>query len=183
MSATTKVESKYLSLNEAVSSSENYEIVNVDNFCPTDRFERRKYIKNLRLSKPVMLYRVSFGGSVWTLNFVWKVLDEDSPERSTQNSRVVGKILKSLPKFSTRAMRREFINKYEKYVKAPRSLLRQLYHELTDTEEVSANKAQHEVNNRAMEILLNGNDTYLLFDMRTMRGRDVDTKFGTLLFF
>ena len=64
-----------------------------------------------------------------------------------------------------------------------RSLLPQLSHELTDTEEVSANKAQHEVNNRAMEILLNGNDTYLLFDMRTMRGRDVDTKFGTLLFF
>ena len=80
VSATTKVESKYLSLNEAVSSSENYEFVNVDNFCSTDRFERRKCIKNLRLSKPVMLYRVSFGGSVGTLNFVWKVLDEDSPE-------------------------------------------------------------------------------------------------------
>ena len=74
-------------------------------------------------------------------------------------------------------MHREFINKYEKYVKAPRSLLRQLYHELTDTEEVSANKAQQEVNNRAMEILLNGNDTDLLFDMRTMRGKDVDKKF------
>lgn len=106
---------------------------------------------------------------------------EDSPERSTQNSRVVGKILKSLPKFWTHAMRREFINKYEKYVKTPRSLLRQLYHELTDTEEVSANKAQQEVNNRALEILLNDDDTDLLFDMRTMRGKDVDTKSGTFL--
>lgn len=57
-----------------------------------------------------------------------------------------------------------------------------MYHELTDTEEVSANKAQQEVNNRAMEILLNGNDTDMLFDLRTMRGKDVDTKFGPFFF-
>lgn len=105
ISSVAKIDSKYLQLDQTVSPSENYEIVDVDNFCPIHRFERRKFIKELRLTKSVMLYRVSFCGGVGTLNFVWKVPDEDATERSTQNSRVEGKILKSLPKFSTRAMR------------------------------------------------------------------------------
>ncbi|KAK3095270.1 hypothetical protein FSP39_012504 [Pinctada imbricata] len=174
----TNVDITYQLLDRTISLSEDYAYIDLCSFAPDDRLKRRAYIKDIRLSRPIMLYRLAYGGNVGTLNFVWTVPPDESPERSTQNARVIAEILQNVPKFSTRGMRQDFINKYNKYVKTPKSVLRHMYHELTETEMVANTQDQQEVNDRAAEILFSGDDTDLLFDLRTLNGNNTDTKFG-----
>ena len=56
----------------------SYEPTSLNIFTPANWVTRRKYIKNLRLQCPVMLYHVAYSGSLGTLSFLWKVCDEDS---------------------------------------------------------------------------------------------------------
>jgi len=93
-----------------------------------------------------MFFRMAFGGGLGTLNFVWTVNIDDPCEMSNQNTKLFAEISRDLPKFSTRTMRRDFINKYHQYVKAPKSILRYMYHELTNTESTSETEEQHEIN-------------------------------------
>lgn len=96
-----------------------YKEIDVDLYYPEDKDMRRKFVKELRLSVPIMIYRMSYGGNLGTLNYVWSVPIDDSPERATFNAIIISKISDKLPKYSTRAMRRDFINMYTHYVKAP----------------------------------------------------------------
>ncbi|XP_033730726.1 uncharacterized protein LOC117320173 [Pecten maximus] len=172
------VDEQFSKLDDHVCKLKHYEVVDLENFSPCDKEKRRKYIKDLRLSVPIMLFRMSYGGSIGTLNFVWSVPIDDSPERCTGNSNAISKITELLPKFSTRSMRRDFINKYSQYVKTPKSILRHMYHELTQTETVSETDAQRQVDERIADILLTGDDPELLLDYRALNGKDVDTHFG-----
>jgi hypothetical protein len=123
-----------------------------------------------------MLYGMAYGGSVGTLNFIWRVPAEDTHERTTQNAHII-KINAALPKFSTQSMRRDFINRYAKHVNIPKSLLRSMFFELTGCETTSDTTEQALIDERD-SILLNGDDPNLLLDLRTLNGKDVDTKFG-----
>ncbi|CAC5355459.1 unnamed protein product [Mytilus coruscus] len=103
------------------------------------------FIKNLEIDVSVMLYRMTYGGSIGTLNFIWKVPEEESSYCETRNVKIVNKINATLPKFSTRSMRRDFLNRYCKLVKSPRSVLRNIFFELTGCEAASETKEQAEV--------------------------------------
>lgn len=154
-----------------------YKSIDLDLFCPSDRDKRRKYIKELKLSVPIMIYRMSYGGNLGTLNFVWSVPIDDSPERATTNARIMSKIADNLPKYSTRAMKRDFINMYSQYVKTPKSVLRYMFHELTGTEPAHANAAQQTIDDRVANILLSSDDPELLLDYRSLNGSDADVKY------
>ncbi|XP_045159314.2 uncharacterized protein LOC123524857 [Mercenaria mercenaria] len=95
-----------------------------------------------------------------------------------KNAKITAEIMKSLPKFSTRAMRRDFINKYAKHVKTPKSLLRHMYNELTQTESQDENDEQKMLNERVAEILLESDDPQLLLDYRELNGKSVNEKYN-----
>ncbi len=172
------VPSCYAVLNDTFNRCNDFEYISIDEFCPHDRIERRKYIKDLRLSKPLMLFRIAYGGSIGTLNFVWPVPWDDSPERSTRNSLVIGNITQTVPKFSSRAMRRDFLDKYASYVKASKSVMRQMFYDLTGCEPASENKEQKTRDETTAKVLMNSDDPDLLLDWRALNRKDVDTKFG-----
>lgn len=151
--------------------------MDLDSYTPEDRLKRRQYIKNLALQVPVMLYRMAYGGFVGTLNFIWRVPEQDTQQRTTRNAQIV-KINASLPKFSTRSMRRDFINRYAKHVNIPKSLLRSMFFELTGCENTSDSNEQTLIDER-ISILLDSDDPNLLLDYRVLNGKDIDTKFGT----
>ena len=167
-----KINEKYYDINTEIERRGCYEFIDMDNFTPSDRIKRRNYINDLRLSKPVMLYRVAYGGSLGTLNFIWSVPTDDSQLRSEKNSQVVTDIMRALPTFSTRAMRRDFIEKYSGYVKCPKSVLRNMFYDLTRTEPASESQEQKAIDDRAAEILLGSDDPDLLFDLRAMNGNE-----------
>lgn len=172
--------SVYKTLEEDVKCVESFQFIDLDNYTPENRLKRRKYINSLELDVPVMLYRMAFGGSIGTLNFIWKVPGDDSndPEVSTKNIKIVNKINKSLPKFSTRSMRKQFINRYFKNVKTTKSVLRNIFFDLTGCEPSWESSEQAEIDERVASILLNGDDPSLLLDYRSLNGKDIDSKYG-----
>lgn len=173
----SKLNEKYTRLQDDLNSLKNYQYMDLDSYTPDDRLKRRQYLKNLTLQVPVMLYRMAYGGSVGTLNFIWKVPEQDTQERTTQNALNVNKINADLPKFSTRSMRRDFICRYAKHANISKSLLRRMYFELTGCENTSDSYEQGCIDER-ISILLNSDDPDLLLDYRSLNGKDIDTKFG-----
>lgn len=146
--------------------SKNYQYLDLDTYTPDDRLKRRQYIKNLALQEPVMLYRMAYGGSVWTLNFIWKVQKQDSQERTSQNALNINKINAFLPKFSTRSMQRDFLNRYSKHVNIPKSLLRSMFFEPTGCESMADSNEQASIDER-ISILLNSDHHTLRPDYRS----------------
>ena len=129
---TLKVLPENKKLDDIMCETKDYVFVDLEGFCPEDRLKRRTYINNIKLSVPVVLYRVAFGGAVGTHNFLWCVPEKDGDMEL--NMKVVTKINKSLPKYCNRAVKRQFLNKYAKHIHAPKSLLRSLFYELTGFE-------------------------------------------------
>lgn len=74
-------------------------------------------------------------------------------------------------------MRRDFLNRYSKYVNIPKSLLRSMFFELTGCESMADSNEQASIDER-ISILLNSDDPTLLLDYRSLNGGDIDTKFG-----
>lgn len=77
---TPRVSEHYQALDSFLSSADcdTYEFVDLAEFSPDDRIKRRRYVKDIRVSMSVMLFRIAYGGSLGTLNFVWKVDDDHS---------------------------------------------------------------------------------------------------------
>ncbi|WAR05775.1 hypothetical protein MAR_021144, partial [Mya arenaria] len=167
----SNVKEEYKMLNETMKGTPDYTFIQLDNFCPDNRIERRKYLKNLRLSKHITLYRVAYGGSIGTLSFIWSVPPGNTSDRMNQCMRVISEISDSLPKFSCRALRKEFIEKYVNFVKCPKSILRHMYFSLTGYEESANCMMEREINERVSKII-SADDTQLLLDLRATNGSD-----------
>lgn len=146
----TEYNVRYKKLQDDMNLSKNYQYLDLDTYTQDDRLKRRQYIKNLALQEPLMLYRMAYGGSVGTLNFIWKV---DSQERTLQNALNINKINTFLPIFSTRSMRRDFLNRYSKQVNIPKYLLRSMFFELTGCESMADSNEQASIDER-ISILL-----------------------------
>ncbi|WAQ96534.1 hypothetical protein MAR_029224 [Mya arenaria] len=171
------VDDVYADLDEYMSKQGEYEYVDLDDFSPSNRYKTREYVKKLKISKPVMLYRVAYGGCVGTLNFIWRVLDTDSKERFEKNGRIISSITESLVKFSSRQMQRDFINKYIDYVKCPKSVLRNMFFDVSGFETTAENSEQKNMNERVAEIVFGSDDPKLILDMRAMNEYDEAGKY------
>lgn len=165
------VKEEYKELNSAIKNTSDFLFLDLDKYCPENRIDRRKFLKDLRLSKPVMLHRVAYGGSIGTLNFVWSVPPGDTADRFNRNVNVISEIAESLPKFSSRAMRKDFIDKYSSFTKCPKSILRHMFSTLTGCEEMAINANEKEINERVSK-MMEADDTDLLFDLRATNGSD-----------
>ncbi|CAG2197878.1 unnamed protein product [Mytilus edulis] len=114
---TTESRESYKTLQSDLNKIDDYRFVDLDKYAPEDRVKRRMFIKNLEIEVPIMLYRMAYGGSIGTLNFIWKVPEEESSYRETRNVKIVNKINATLPTFTTKSMRRDFLNrKYSTFV-------------------------------------------------------------------
>lgn len=121
----------YKDLNDATLNSSEYEVIHADQLAPTEKSKRYFFFKNLSLSRPVQLYRYHQSGSLGTLNFIW-VVPEDHKERS--NSKMVAnieQIKQTIPTYHTRALRREFKEKFNRIAKVPPVVLAEMYRTLT----------------------------------------------------
>lgn len=91
---------KYTKRNDQVETARPYSVLSLINFEPSDRFERRRYINGLQLTRPVIVFRMAYGGGLGTLNFVWSVDLDDPFEMSRQNTKLIAEISKELPKYT-----------------------------------------------------------------------------------
>jgi hypothetical protein len=89
----------------------------------------------------------------------------EESEKVVRNASVITAIKSLLPKFSSRAIRRNFIQKYSTCVKAPKTVLRQMFYDLTGYEYSTDSSAQKERDERTIEVLLGADDPEILKDL------------------
>ena len=174
IASTKYVNALYEKLNESLKQHDYYEVVNLSDYCPEGIVERRAFIKKMQQSMDVVLYRVAYGGAIGTHSFMWKVPSGDNIEG---NMKVLTSISTMLPKYTSRAMKKQFLDKYTKHVNVPKYMLRNMFSELTGTEPSPETSDQARINERTAEFLLSSHDTDILLDHRENNGNKGNTKF------
>ena len=84
-----------------------------------------------------------------------------------------------MAKYTTRAMKKEFIDKYSQRVKIPKMVLRNLFRELSGDLSSSETAEQRIIDERVAEFLVTSDDPFILLDMRALNGKPGSTKFDT----
>ena len=171
---THSVKPMYLEFDRMIAEKELNEYIDLDPYLPEDRIDRRKYINDIQLSVCIVLYRVAFGGALGTHNFAWRVDEGDNLEN---NVKVVSAINASLPKYSSRAAKKKFIDNYASHVKVPKNMLRQMFYELTGVEPSPEHSRQATIDERTAEFLLESDDPEIILDYRSLNGKRDESKF------
>lgn len=175
LSKSKDVKPQYSALNEALGRYDLYEPIFLNEFTPRDKIDRRYWLENIDLPFPVKIYTHYHGNYFGNFVFIWKV-DKDL-NHGDNDLKAIDKVREGLPIFSTRAMRREFINRYS--VVGPQfkpAILRDLYRFLTQDSAAAESKNQSEVDARVCEFLLTADETGLFYDLRKLNGRPKDEK-------
>lgn len=89
---------------------------------------------------------------------------------------VLDEIKQQLPTYSTRAMRKIFIEQYSKKISAKRAILRDMYRFLTQDSAAAETTKQNEVDKRFSEFVLASDDAELIYDLRANNGRPTNVK-------
>ncbi len=114
-----------------------------------------------------------FGNHLGNIYFVWKL--EDCDDMDQQRTSAVHFVLNSLPQYSTRKMRHDFINTY-KSVNKPH-ILRNIYKCLTNDSSAPETTEQGEIDDRVIDFFLGSDDPELLIDLRGNNGKVPNTKY------
>ncbi len=159
-----------------VISSSSYQIISLEEYLPPKK-DRPKFIADLAFSVECTLFTYRFGNSLGNTYFLRKKRegDEENEKRKAEIS-AVQYILDHLPYFTTRAVRNDFIDKYQSVTN--KATLRAIWKELTEDKTASANKKQQEVDDRVKEFFLNC-DGELIPDLRKNNGCPKNTLFDT----
>ena len=131
----TSVNSRIAPLDNAMQEKPCYELVGVNDFCSVDPKKKYQYVQDLKkgLSTPCILYTASLGSNLGNHLFLWKIPHGVTLEAATtENIRIIDSIKRALPTYHSRAMRREFMNRFGLITGRVKShVLRKIYQELT----------------------------------------------------
>lgn len=115
---------------------------------------------------PVKCIKYTYTGSKEHLVFVWKVSpDASETDILNKNAEISSNLLKTLPKYHTRAMRREFLSLFGRSIHSKTAFLREAYRRLTGDCSASLTADESEVDKRVSDILDN-EDPDLIWDLR-----------------
>ena len=114
--------SDYTKIN-VLSSKPDYYPVCVNYFAPSNRYTRCHWIDKLGFPYKVMMMKYPYGIRLGTPTFIWRASEEAD---ETRNSRVLLQVTKEIAKYSTREMRRNFIEKYQHFTTS-KSILQSIF--------------------------------------------------------
>ena len=119
------------------------------------------------------LYKYSCGNYYGNLNFIWKVdtIDDD------RAIKVVDAVRQMLPTFSTRAMRKDIMQKYGREISP--ALLRNIYSFITQDSSAPETSHMQRVDDNVAAFLAESDDPDLFYDMRRLNGRPNDESLNT----
>ena len=163
---------RYSALEKVLTTHEPYqEAISLVEFVPGDRRQRYKYIHELELPFAVELYSYHSGDHGGTLWWVWRA-PADPADSDNNRSMLLAKELDShVHVYHTRAMRRDFVERFHLVSNAHRSVLNKMYRFLTGDAAEPATQASKAVLQR-LRICLDAQDEGLAFDLQEVnKGR------------
>ena len=102
------VKEQYTELDKLIAATNEYELVELDRFAPTDCQKRYTFIRQLKLSSPIMLYRYHRSSSLGTINWIWRLPVDKKQRSNSATLRNIAEIQEMFPENHSWKMRREF---------------------------------------------------------------------------
>ena len=167
--------SEYTELEEVMLSKEFYDPVFLNDLSPKERYQRRHWLENLHLQFPIMMYRFAYGSSIGTLCFAWRVPGEVD---QTRVSRAITKLTANQKVYATRAMRSDFLNKYNRLSKISKAVLRNMFKTLMEDNSACNCAAEKIVDDNVALALFDLGDPGIVLDLRSLNGDPKSTKFN-----
>ena len=111
----TVVSSRLAALDCAIREKSCYDKMFVNDFCSVDPKRKYQYVQDSKkgLTVSCVMYTASLGSNLGNHLFVWRIPQGVSLEAATvENMRIIDQIKQSLPTYHSRALRREFMNRF-----------------------------------------------------------------------
>ena len=99
----------YSNVHEALVNLEPYQPIFLNDYAPQDRYQRCHWVDSLSLQFPIVLYRFSHRASIENYVLCAANRRRYGPHK---NSRVITQITTDQSVYATRAMKRDFLDKY-----------------------------------------------------------------------
>ena len=158
-----KIIDRYSAVEKLLIGKDMYSPELINEVLPLDRKDRYLFMKNIQLPINVEIYSYYRGNDMGTLWFIWKC--GPGVDMKTSND-VLHQIEKEIPVYHTRAMKREFKDKFSLVINN-RTILNSVYAYLTGDHSAQPSEISKAVQARLELILQSGGDTELVYDMRS----------------
>lgn len=172
------VESDYTVLEQKLMSVPLYQPVFLNEIGPTDRFQRRRWLSGIQLPFSIMQYKYVYGNHLGTLIYAWRI-PNDQPVDNTVVSRVFMQLCNKQSHYSTRAMRREFLDEYNRLAKISPMILRNIYRTLLHDNTSASYSSEAEVDQRIARAVLEIDDPEVVLDLRRSNGNPKSNLFDS----
>ena len=164
----------YDELKNDLSSTDVYKPLCLQDYALKDRYDRRDWLQNLQLPFPVSVYTYCSGNYYGNTTYAWR-LPEELNDRSVESQMdAISQVRETIPIYSTRAMRMDFIHKFSKVTKTKPAILRAMWSYLQGTKSAPENEIESAVDERVTKFLLESDDVDLIYDLRSKHGRPKD---------
>ena len=130
-----------------------------------ERFARRKWLNKLHFPFPVHTVPYAYGHNLGTVKYLWKI-PADGPSDQTAIVHALVDLTSQQIKYSTRALRRDFLLKYSRLTKNPKSILRNIYRTLLSDGSAASCQVEAEIDNCVAKAILEINDPQIILDLR-----------------
>ena len=138
----------------------------VNDFAPANRRRRYEFVHKMKVRCKAILYTYSDSGPT-NLHFLWRVSEFIEQEELLNEAHTVSQtIVKDLPKYQSRALRKHFTDCFGRATNCKAAFLREVYHRLTGDASAPETRKQAEVDKRINRIL-DEEDADLIWDLRS----------------
>ena len=161
--ANSTVSSRYEHINRVILESVPYTAIFLNEYLPIDARRRYDFLKGLYFKCKVV--RFSHTSSREHLHCVWRIDSDDNESVMLQKNEEISSNLKStFPKYFSRVMKLQFLEKFGRISKDKPSILREIYKNLTGDCSADSNQHESEIHERIKEVL-DGEDDQLIWDL------------------
>ena len=169
---------EYYTLHQLLLATSFYQPIFLNDLAPRERYDRRKWLSGIQLPFPIMLYRFAYGNHLGTLCYAWKIPDDKSVDNAAV-SRVYSQLSKEQSTYSTRVMRREFLDHYTTLANVSPMVLRNIYKTLLHDSSSASNSFEKGVDERVAKAILEMDDPDIILDLRQTNGHVESSRFDS----
>ena len=171
--ACDQISAAYIDLEKRLDSCGEYNIVNVMDYAPASRYERRHFIDKICSKSVLAVFKYHSGGSHQAIVCVWRLPPCLDDRDETRHARCIAELVKKARDFHTRAMRKDFLHRWQMAFqgKASAAALKAIYSELTGDSSMLTNAQENKTREKLLEWILNSDDSDFLLDYHSGSGR------------
>ena len=169
----------YKDVEKVLDLRSHYEIVELMEFAPADRYERRHWVDSICSKSTLALFKFHSGGSHQAVICVWKLPQLVEERDESRHAHCIAEVMSKAKLFHSRAMRRDFLHRWQIAFqgKAANAALKAIYAELTGDSSALITAQEKETREKLLEWILDSDESNFLVDYHSGSGQLKDGDF------